>query len=574
MADKKTTLIIAANNQTKAAFTAVQASLKNIKKTSSGLVASMRQNWLAIAAAVTGAVVAINKALDAIEVAAALQQQKTALNILAAQFGETADTIVDKMKAVTANNLSLRDSIEIASNALNQGFNPQQVIELSEVFATLTRITGDDLSDALKRVISQVVRGRESFASLSVGLIDVAEMIKELGIENTKANRSMVLLNEIIARGQIRIEELGGATATLAESLAGLRNIFADTKDEIALFFLPIVAQLAQLFLRSIEIIFRYQKAVSELGLTLAGIPVLGRLIDADKIQAEIARIEQSIQRFNARANEMQVAIDNVKNASAGGILSPDTIPQLAVVNDSMSKLNDTFQKTIEAIRFENALIGLDEFDIKILRAERSANKLKEQFKEIPGALNEIDEEFDKVFANIEKQRQASVEATKEIAVESIESMPEDFKETFSVTLTLAEEVAGDMANAFDELFFSVLKGDLDDLEDLFRDFGNAILRDLSSSLSSGFGDLITGGFGALFGGNNSSADLIDKTLNVSKTNAAIPGFSQPQFASASGVGQSLTVNVPVNVAGNNRLASDLRSGIESTVIDIIRRQL
>jgi len=92
----------------------------------------------------------------------------------------------------------------------------------------------------------------------------------------------------------------------------------------------------------------------------------------------------------------------------------------------------------------------------------------------------------------------------------------------------------------------------------------------LSSALSGWFGSGVNidtwGGLpGGLLGGYASGTNYVPETgpYLLHKGEAVIPA------AHNSG---GLTINVPVSVAGNNALASDLRNEIERTVIDVVRR--
>lgn len=121
-----------------------------------------------------------------------------------------------------------------------------------------------------------------------------------------------------------------------------------------------------------------------------------------------------------------------------------------------------------------------------------------------------------------------------------------------------------------------------------FSDLANSILADiaritirqnitgpLASMLGSGIGSLFGassvnidtwGGLpGGLLGGYATGTNYVPETgpYLLHKGEAVIPADKN------SG---GLTINVPVSVAGNNALASDLRNEIERTVIDVVRR--
>ena len=79
----------------------VTARMKQMESETKGIAGTIKTHWLAISAAVTGALYSIHQAWQLAERAAQYEEQMTSMNRLAATYNTTADTIVSDIQRVS-----------------------------------------------------------------------------------------------------------------------------------------------------------------------------------------------------------------------------------------------------------------------------------------------------------------------------------------------------------------------------------------------------------------------------------------------------------------------------------------
>jgi hypothetical protein len=627
---KKLKITIAAEDDTKRAFKSVDNSLGKMRRQTGSAVAFMKKNWFALAAAVAVVGVTINKALAGAEQAAALKQQIDAVDALAAQYQTSADEIVTAMKEVSANNVTVAEGVDIIASALKAGFDDKEIISLTKSYATITRLTGESLPEALAQTFKAFTKGKAIQAAARVGVNDLNSAVKELQASNKdltliEAKRQIVLENGILLA-----EKLGGVNTTLSEAFTGVRNAITDFKDEINLGLLPAFTAGAAGMINFVLGIQKIRLEILELRiLTSSGLlgsqfrkdlftifPVLNFILDfftatneeAAKIPGKLQDITESMKRLIATRDSLTqtIIVGDKQIAAQGGqgilgvIATPGTFAEadknITRIETKIKKMRteakllaDEWVKTKAALELKLEKESLNEFELAIVELQEETNALIDKFGEVPGALEDIEKKSQETFNRI-KQDQLDAEIAinaqrAEDAKATDEEMLANTKRTQETNRECTSETADALADIMVSGFFDKMGLELDGLEAAFQDFLSGILAEVIDAL------------GNLFFGGGTSPLPIPSTLGT--TTEAIPGapggtgdvgFGEdifgrsvgvrgvpqiPQFARivAAPQANNLNISIPVNVAGDGRLAQRLKDGIENTVIDIIRRR-
>ena len=126
----------------------VTGSMQNMESESKSLMSKFKDNWIAGTAAITGAIYAMKKAWDMAEMTAQYEEQKTALDALAAQYNITADSIIASVKQASNGLISMTDTVSVSAKALMAGLNPDQLVQFMRIVETTTNVTGDSVANS------------------------------------------------------------------------------------------------------------------------------------------------------------------------------------------------------------------------------------------------------------------------------------------------------------------------------------------------------------------------------------------------------------------------------------------
>lgn len=139
-----------------------------------GIIDKLKANWIAAAAAIGAAMVAISQAWSMAKLGAEIEEARGVLNNLARQYKTTADAIVTEMTRASDGMIANSDLIKIALGGLAKGLNPDQLINLSGAAKILSDTMGVSVKQALTDVTTALetgrVKGLRAYAGASIGL--------------------------------------------------------------------------------------------------------------------------------------------------------------------------------------------------------------------------------------------------------------------------------------------------------------------------------------------------------------------------------------------------------------------
>ena len=107
------------------------------------------------------------------DVTAKFEEQTHLLNVLAAQYGTTADAVVSSMKTISDGTLSMVDATKLATQGLFKGLDPTQLDQITSSAMILKTVMGTDLVTAEEKLINAVTRGRAAASARLVGIMDL-----------------------------------------------------------------------------------------------------------------------------------------------------------------------------------------------------------------------------------------------------------------------------------------------------------------------------------------------------------------------------------------------------------------
>lgn len=143
---------------------AAAAKIKSINEQQYGhqttLIEGLKKNWIAAAAVITTAMIAVNKAWDLAKIGAEYAEQRGILDNLANKYKTTADDIVKSMQKASDGLIAKADLMQTALGGLAKGLKPEQLINLADAAKILGDAVGKDATTALKDLTEALETGR------------------------------------------------------------------------------------------------------------------------------------------------------------------------------------------------------------------------------------------------------------------------------------------------------------------------------------------------------------------------------------------------------------------------------
>ena len=119
---------------------------------------------------------------------------------------------------------------------------------------------------------------------------------------------------------------------------------------------------------------------------------------------------------------------------------------------------------------------------VKKLSSDMEANKQAFEMASIESAKTAM-EQYDLVFAKVKETGDNTAEILKNVA-KQVGDSAKDAAEKFNAMEEFAKQSARNMQNAFSEFFFKAFTGELRNMQEIFANFGRAVLQMISNILA------------------------------------------------------------------------------------------
>lgn len=238
MADNKIQITIEALDKTKAAFSELEKSIKGIGTTtattqsvSSGHLAKLKENWLALSAAVVAGYITIQKAMTYIELGARAMQAETAFKKTAESVGVNANQMLADMRKASAGTIDESHLMQKAVKAMAQDVDPNKIPALFEAARVGAVKSGRDISDVadiiIDAVANQMPRGLKNMGMISKNEFDVFNKAVAAGADNLN------LLDLVLYKSKIQAAKMGVESYNAAIGLQRFNSEVAELKENL-----------------------------------------------------------------------------------------------------------------------------------------------------------------------------------------------------------------------------------------------------------------------------------------------------------------------------------------------------
>jgi len=238
MPENKLQLIIEAYNKSKDAFAELEKAIKDVEtstartsRASTGLLARMKENWMALSAAAVAAWMAIQKAMQYVELGARALQAETAYRRTTESLKVNADEMVEAMKKASSATIDESHLMQKAIKAMAQDVDPEKIPALFEAARVGAVKAGEDIgavADVLiDSVANELPRMLRKFGLISKEEMNLFNKAIAAGAENLN------LLDMVLANAQIQAAKMGVETYNAAIAVQQFKAQTEELKESV-----------------------------------------------------------------------------------------------------------------------------------------------------------------------------------------------------------------------------------------------------------------------------------------------------------------------------------------------------
>lgn len=347
-----------------------------------------------------GAYMGSQQIFDMSNMAMQFEEQKDSLNSLAAQYGKTADSIIESIQRVSKGMVSQAAAAGIAGEALMKGLNPEQVTKLAQASETLSNVTGKKVADTFRDLSEALESGKTKAVKAAIGIVDLDAKYGNLTSTMSETEKAQALYNEVIERTTKLQNTLGDSLLSNADKMEKLATKWEDLKLTLGQGFIRAALAAAGAFnwiaagaLNAYGGVIKFHEGIAWL---ISKIPGLTKFGEAMKKNAE----EAANNAFGAASELMAKSMENFKTAfSEKADIAVKIKPKVDLDTGNLKKAQDALKSSLSArlkdfekyysdlkgmqneykAAIEKSLKEIAEIDKKILESRRSTQELMYQ---------------------------------------------------------------------------------------------------------------------------------------------------------------------------------------------------
>jgi len=379
MPENKIQIIIEAVDKTKEALRDMESNMK-------GTLSKLKENWLALSAAIAGALIAINRAWHLAEQSAEFEDQKARLNSLAATYDTTADSIIGDIQRITSGQIAMANIVDVTTQALSKNMKLDVLKDLAQYADAVGDTMKTSTAEGFRMLIQSATLARERTLEQVVGIIDLnakfGDQVNKMSEVELASKRLEIMLERL--RG--RYPEVSKEVKSMADRMEMLRA----TIDDVQLMIGSVLVRAGALGAAALSALAMSCYVVDEGFAKLIG----GALHTAQALGIQTEAVQKLTAWMNKHAQESQknredstrqmekywalVTASSEEIAKGAGKIDDGNQNAL----NSAKDLAEEYAKLKAALEKEIALVGLDGFEKKLKDLELSMPEFIKKFGE------------------------------------------------------------------------------------------------------------------------------------------------------------------------------------------------
>jgi DNA repair exonuclease SbcCD ATPase subunit len=398
----------AVNRQTQS-ITKAQTRLAQSSASAGRSFAAQSQGLGGLVGAYAGAAAttfALQQAFDALARSARASQTLDGLRSLAESAGQSSQALLNTVREVTNNQLTLTEAAQQINLSLSAGFSTEQIERLGKVALSASRALGRDLTDAYTRVIrgsakleTELLDELGIYTRIDPAVRAYAAATNKVAANLTDFERRQAFVNAVIAEGERKFRSINTTIPTTSEKIEAFGTSIIDAATKIGIFFAEAIAPLAEFLTNNLAGSFGAVGLAASL-VASKGVDILRSSIDTltERAEARSQKINTFFLSLNKGSREAQeqarAAIAGLSLARSGLVGGIGT--ELKALKDLSAArtltTNELKQATVALEKRQAALVSKVKTEEEAIGAQRAllqASKLTKT--ELEAATKNLD---------------------------------------------------------------------------------------------------------------------------------------------------------------------------------------
>ncbi|MBT9168564.1 MAG: hypothetical protein DDT19_01911 [Syntrophomonadaceae bacterium] len=382
----------------------VTESTKRMESETGGAASKIKAHYLAISAAIAGAMVTVHQAWRLAEDAARFEEQMASLDALASKYNLSAKQIVSSVEEASRGLISMADAASVSAKALMMGMKPDQLVEFMWIVEATTNVTGASVAESFARITEAAAAGRERALRQMGIMVDLndahrayAQSIGKTVDELSEMERQQASINAILKHGATIMQELGDTGDSTADKMERLRVVVQNLQLHLGALIIRVGVGLVGVF-----------HALKTAAIALvAGIVAPFALVETglNKIGIRVTFLNDILNKLDEQVEKSRSStVDNFKAMVASSEKLMKARGPLQMIEDTeratkaAKKLAEEWTKTALQLERRITLMDLEGFEKQRKQLEFEVEDLIKKFGERPL----IQKYFDAAMARIQ----------------------------------------------------------------------------------------------------------------------------------------------------------------------------
>jgi hypothetical protein len=210
------------------------------------MLEKLKANWVAASAAVVGAWMLVNKAVELMDQGARAMQVESSFKIMAESSGVAADSLIENMRKATKETVDDSDLMAKAVKLMTLGYNPEQIERFSKVVITASEIAGLSVSETYERLADSIAnRMPKAMVQMGAATRDQIKIVNKAVAEGAD---EMALYELAMANLELKQKMLQGTQDEATLSLQKFHAQVSETKEAIGKGLIIVAQELYGIF--------------------------------------------------------------------------------------------------------------------------------------------------------------------------------------------------------------------------------------------------------------------------------------------------------------------------------------
>ncbi len=308
--------------------------------------AYLKENYINVSMAIRDASTVIKKAWDMAEVYAAFDEQKTSLNALAAQYGKSANDIIQSVKGASKGLIDMGTIAQVAGESLMKGLGPDQVAQIAGAAEVLSNVTGEKVVVSFDRLAQAIAKGNERALENSVGIIDLTERYGKQVEKMSDSEKAHARLQIVMEKVRATEKALGDSVSSTSDNMERMTIKMQDAQMMAGQYVIRAFFGVKSIFDSVAGSALILTGTIVKLGATLAEVSTLGLAKTAEqfKLANDLRGAGEALLR---QANDEQKFLIFGEEAKKGSAFRPGIVSS-SVIGGRVTEM--TFPKQFMSV--------------------------------------------------------------------------------------------------------------------------------------------------------------------------------------------------------------------------------